>query len=76
MPIQRLLREASFGPEDVRKLTAAFEGALKLLRLNDRTDPVCELVAAKIIQVFRAGESDPPRICARAVKELGVPIPD
>lgn len=76
MAIQRLLREGSFDPEDIRRLTAAYEGALELLRLQDRSDPVTELIAAKIIQVFRSGEFDPPRLCARALKELGIPIPD
>jgi hypothetical protein len=74
--IQRLIREASFGPDDIRRLTAAYDGALDLLRLQDRQDPVTELIAAKIIQVYRLGELDPPRLCARALKELGVAIPD
>jgi hypothetical protein len=74
--IQRLIREASFGPDDIRRLTAAYEGALELVRLKDRQDPVTELIAGKIIQVYRLGEQDPPRICARALKELGVPIPE
>jgi hypothetical protein len=74
--IYRLLKEAAFSPEDVRRMTAAYEAALQLLRLNDRNDPVTELVAAKIIQIFQLGETDPPRICARSLKELGVPIPD
>lgn len=54
----------------------AFEAALALLQLDDKADPVCEIVATKIIQVFRAGEHDPPRICAMAIKELGIPVPD
>jgi hypothetical protein len=74
--IYRLFSEAAFDPEDIRRMSAAYEAALQLLRLNDRNDPVTELVAAKIVQVFRLGETDPPRICARALKELGVPIPD
>jgi hypothetical protein len=40
------------------------------------TTPLTELVAAKIIQVTRMGERDPPRICARALQELGIPLPD
>jgi hypothetical protein len=76
VPIHRLLQEASFGPEEVRRLTSAYEAALQLLQLKDRTDPVCELVAAKVIQVYRLGERDPSRICARAIKELGIPMPE
>ena len=76
MAIYRLLREAAFSPEDVSRMTAAYEAALRLLRLTDRTDPVTEIVARKIIEVTRLGEHDPPRICARTLKELGIPLGD
>ena len=76
MPLQRLLQQASFGPAEISALTRAYEAALDLLRLKDRTDPVCELIAAKIILVYRIGERDPAKICARAIKELGIPMPD
>jgi hypothetical protein len=76
VPIHRFLKEGSFGAEEVSLLTAAFDGALQLLRLTDRSDPICQLVAAKIIQVYRMGERDPPKLCARAIKDLGVPLPE
>jgi hypothetical protein len=76
VPIQQFLQRASFGPDEIRRLTAAYEAALALLGLTDRSDPLCELIAAKIIQVYRLGEQDPPRLCARAIKELGVPLPE
>jgi hypothetical protein len=58
-------------------MKAAYEAAaLQLLRLENRDDPITELVAAKIIQVTRMGESDPPRLCARVLQELGIPLPD
>jgi hypothetical protein len=76
MAIYRLLEEAAFSPEDISQMTAAYEAALRLLRLTDRTDPVTEIVAKKIIEVTRNGEHDPPRICARALKELGIPLSD
>jgi len=76
MAIYRLLQEAAFAPEDINRMTAAYEAALRLLRLTDRTDPVTEIVAKKIIEVTRSGEHDPPRICARALKELGIPLSD
>jgi len=53
MAIYRLLREASFDQADIERMTPAYEAALDLLRLNDRTDPATELVATKIIEVFR-----------------------
>jgi hypothetical protein len=71
-----LLQEASFGPEEIKGLTLAYEATLALLHLKDGTDPVCELIAAKIIKVYREGERDPARICARAIKDLGIPMPE
>lgn len=57
-------------------MTAAYEAALRALRLKDRSDPITELIARKIIEIVRSGEHDPPRICARAIKELGIPLND
>jgi hypothetical protein len=71
--IYRLLREASFGPDETASMSEAYETALKRLGLIDRTDPVTELVAAKIIEIARGGERSAIRICDQALKELGVP---
>ncbi len=76
MPIYRLLSDAAFEPDDIGRMVAAYEAALNMIRLKDRSDVLAELIAAKIIQVYRTGERDPPRMSVRAIKELGVPIPD
>ena len=76
MAIYRLLRELKFGPEETERITAAYEAALKLLRLSDRTDPITELVAEKIIDATYKGEHDPTRICIRVLSELGVSLPE
>jgi hypothetical protein len=76
MAIYRLLREAAFDQADINQMATAYEAALKVLRLVDRDDPITELIAKKIIEITRDGEHDPPRICARALKELGVPVPE
>lgn len=73
MPIHRYLREAAFEQRDIDRMVAAYEAALKLLHLKDRNDPVCELVAKKIIEVARGSDNEPSQICARAVTELGIP---
>jgi len=40
MPIRPFLQDDhSFGPEDIEKMTAAFEAALRELGLVDRNDP-------------------------------------
>lgn len=76
MAIYQLLQEGSFDEHEIKRLAQSYEAALTLLRLKDRSDPVTNIIAAKIIQVYRLGEHDPSRLCARALKELGVPIPD
>jgi hypothetical protein len=73
LPLYRLLREASFDQADISCMTRAYEAALSLLRAKDQTDAIKELIAKKGIEITRTGEHDPPRICARALKELGLP---
>jgi hypothetical protein len=51
----------------------AHENALHMLRLVDRTDLVTEIVATKIIEIWRAGEHDAHRIAALSFEELGEP---
>ena len=72
MAIYRLLREAAFNPEQVERMMAAYEAALKKLKLVDRSDPVTELIASKIIEIARSGERSAMAICDRALEELGV----
>ena len=52
-------------------MTEAFDPTLRQLGLSDRTDPITELLAAKVIQVFRLGERDPKTISDRTIRELG-----
>jgi hypothetical protein len=72
MAIYRHLGEAAFGEADVARLGEAYECALKKLRLADREDPVTELIASKVIEIYRGGEHDPSAVCARALRDLGV----
>jgi hypothetical protein len=73
VPIQAIL-ETEYGPvfepEDVAKLTAAFEAALSKLGLVDRSDPIMSTVAKLIIQLAKNGERDPQKLCDEAVKIL------
>ena len=73
MPIYRYIKEAAYGPDEARVLGEAYESSLHALRLVDRTDPVTELVAKKILEIWQTGERDPHRIAALAFQELGVP---
>ena len=72
MAIYRLLQNAPMGPEEIAALTEAYEATLKKLRLADRSDPITQLIAKKIIEVGQRGIRDPEQISALAIKELGV----
>lgn len=70
MPIRRLLKDAEFEPDEVAVLTRAFELALSALYLVDRDDPVCEIVARKVIEIGTNGIHDPREIAEAAVRRL------
>jgi len=59
-----------FGPEDVAALTTAFEAAVGKLGLVDRSDPTTVTLAKLIIELAKAGERKPERLCDSALKRL------
>ena len=59
-----------FGPEDIAGLTTAFEAALAKLGLVDRSDPTTLTIAKLIIELAKAGEREPERLCDSALKRL------
>ena len=71
MPINRLLKEAKFKPEEVERLNRAFALSLSLLSLVDRNDPICDIVAHKIIEIDSAGTHEAEEIAKLAVRQLG-----
>jgi len=71
MTIHRLLKKAAFGPEDIEPLVTAYEETLRALGLKNRSDPITQLVAEKIIAVARLGIEDPAEISKVVLKELG-----
>jgi hypothetical protein len=73
MPIYRLLQNMPMGPEDIRRLTIAYERALRALGIVDRDDPLAELVARKIIEIAQTGVREPSDISALAIKEIDIP---
>jgi hypothetical protein len=72
----RHIKERAFNPDQVERLTAAYEGALATLQITDRNDPLAEEIARKIIEVSAADERCTPGLLyARALAELGLPAP-
>jgi hypothetical protein len=70
MPIARLLQNSNLGPAEQEILNLAFIRALRLLHLVDRNDPVCEIVARRIIEIGATGAGDPVVISEIAVRKL------
>jgi hypothetical protein len=73
--ILRLLQNTPVGPEEISRLKAAYEQALRGIGLVDRDDPIAEMVAKKVIQVAQTGVLDPTDIAALTVTELGASLP-
>jgi len=72
MAIYRILQNSPLSPEDISRLVVAYEAALKSLDLVDRSDPITELVARKIIEIGQTGVRDPLQISKLAVTDLSV----
>jgi len=76
MAIYRLLQNSAFVPEDISRLVAAYEDCLRILNVADRSDPVTERLAKKIIEIGQTGMRDPVQIGRLALKELGISNPE
>jgi hypothetical protein len=70
MPINRLLKDKRT-PED-EFLNKAFNHALDLLGVVDRNDPLCDMIARKVIEVGATGISEPREIAEMAVARIGL----
>ena len=72
MAIYKLIANGSFGPDEIKVMTEAYEGALIDLGIANRDDPVTELIAKSIDNVTASGERNPILVKERAVNALGV----
>ncbi|MGB7034575.1 MAG: hypothetical protein WBD71_03535 [Xanthobacteraceae bacterium] len=76
MPIYRLLQQSAFTPEDIDRLVSAFEDLLRTLKLADRSDPLTETIAKKLIEIAQTGERDPRQLRRQALHALNLPAAD
>ena len=67
MPINWLLKDGRYTPEQIELLNCAFNHALDLLSVVDRNDPLCEMVARTIVEVGATGTREPRKIAEIAV---------
>jgi hypothetical protein len=72
MPIYRLLQNMPMGPEEISRLTTAYEQALRTMGV-DRDDPLAELLAKQIIEIAQTGVREPSDISALAIKQIDIP---
>ena len=71
MALYRLLQNSPFAPEDIASLVDAYEDCLRALKLTDRSDPITERVAKKIIELAQTGIRDSDKLGRRALEEIG-----
>jgi hypothetical protein len=76
MTIRRLLKGSKLGPQEQNGLNVAYRLTLKSLHVADRGDPLCELVARKIIEVGARGDrfTDVIAISQIALRELELSV--
>jgi hypothetical protein len=72
MPINRLLMGSKLTLAEVERLNRAFTFTLRSLSLVDRGDPLCEIVAKKVIEIGESRALDPAEISKLAMKRLGL----
>jgi hypothetical protein len=71
MAIYRLPQNVLLGPDEIGRLTAAYEQTLRALGLKQRSDPITELVARKVIEIAQTGVRDSHELATMAIKQLG-----
>jgi hypothetical protein len=59
-------------PEEISRITEAYEHALHTLCVRDRDDRLTEMIAKTIIKIAQTGVHDAAQISALTIKQLGV----
>ena len=71
MAIYRLIkRDGSYDPEAIKVLADSYEAVLRSLHLVDRSDPLTEIIAHKIIAAHKNGSDNPKLIAKQVLEEL------
>ena len=75
MTMHRLIQNLAFDQDDIERLSAAYEDALRAPEISDRDDRITEIIAQRIIEASRRGvkRGYPVDLCAMAIKDLRVP---
>ena len=71
MPIARLLTDGNLTSEQRHVLELAFNNTLDKLNLVDRNDPICQILARKVIEIGSSGATNAIAIAEIAYRQLG-----
>ena len=73
MPFSK--HNAAFNADLMEAMRAAFYRVCEVLQLScDREDPLTEIVVTKIVELAKAGERDPEKLCFTVLTELEMPL--
>jgi hypothetical protein len=70
MPIYRLLQNTPFDSDTVNGLALVFEEVCRELGLAERTDPLRDTVARKVIELAQTGVRDPKELRDKTLEAL------
>ena len=70
MPIARLLADIQLTPQQQHVMEIAFNHALRKLDLVDRGDPICAIVAKRLLEVHQRGVTDAVALAEITVREI------
>ena len=69
MPIRQYIK-VEMGSADINRLNVAYAKALRMLDLIDRSDPITEIVAQRVIEAGTSGVTDPQEIADAVVSHF------
>jgi hypothetical protein len=67
MPIRA---DCTYPPETIEAMRLTFHKTCKALQLSDTDDALTEIVVERIVELVKAGESDPDRLCSQTLDAL------
>jgi hypothetical protein len=70
LAIYRLLRDLTFGPREIARMTSAYEIALVELAIDNKADDRTEVIALAIIHRARAGEESVRGLVDFAIRQI------
>jgi hypothetical protein len=70
MPITRPLTDSKLTPEQRHVVELAFNTTLRKLNLVDRNDPICAIVAEKIVEIGSSGTLNAVAIAEIAYRQF------